>query len=124
MKRELKKIAIKYGLKLLVVFGSQATDRVHKDSDFDFAFLRDKKLTLNQELRLRHDLFKLYKREIDLVDLKEASPLLLGEIAKKAECVFGSRREFSQFKVYAMKRFLDFEPYFKLREKVLNKNFT
>ena len=118
MKIVLDDLAKKYDLKVVIVFGSVANNRAKKDSDIDLAILSSSKLTLRKELELRYQLQNLFKREVDLVFLRDAGPLLLGQIAKEGKLLFGKKRDFDSIRISAMKSYLDFEPYFKLQEKI------
>lgn len=122
MKNVLTQVAAKYDLKMVVLFGSVAKNRANQDSDVDLAVLADSKFGLRKELELRHELEILFEREVDLVFLFNAGPLLLGQIAKDGKLLFGKKSEFNAFRIYAMKSYLDFEPYFKLQEKINHYN--
>ena len=43
IKPEIEKLAKKYRLSMIVLFGSQVSGKTHPQSDFDFAFLSEKK---------------------------------------------------------------------------------
>lgn len=62
------------GLRLVLVFGSVVSGRVHKRSDIDLAFLFDRPVDIlaltNKVIRLLHT------DNVDVIDLKHASPLL------------------------------------------------
>lgn len=118
MKNVLTQVAAKYDLKMIVLFGSVAKNRANQDSDVDLAILADSIFGLKKELELRHQLETIFKREVDLVFFQNAAPLLLGQIAKEGKLLFGKKREFDAFRIYAMKSYLDFEPYFRLQEKI------
>lgn len=120
MKRNFHGIAKKYRLKLIILFGSLVSGNIHRESDADIAIVPEKALSLQNELSLRNELFRVFRRAVDLVDLKRASPLLLGQIAKSGKLLYGHKREFIAFRIYAMKRYIDFEPYFRLREKTIH----
>lgn len=122
MKNVIDRIAKKYSIKIVILFGSVARNMTNKNSDVDLAVLVDSKLGLTKELKLRHELQDLFKKEVDLVFLPGAGPLLLGQIAKEGKLLFGKKSEFNAFRVYAMKSYLDFEPYFKLQEKINHYN--
>lgn len=122
-KEKISAIAKKYGIELMVVFGSVAKRSTRQESDIDIA-IKGKRLHLSAELRLRAELFKVFKREIDLVFLEHASPLLLGQIARSGKLVYGKKKDFTAFKVHAMKKYFDFEPYFKLRENLLHRTIA
>ncbi len=123
MKKSFAEIAKEYHLKLIVLFGSRAGKIHRKESDADIAIVTTKPITLKKELLLRKDLFYALGHEIDLVILpsREATPLLLGQIAKEAQCLYGKRSDFITFKVNSMQRFIDFKPYFELQAKTIKK---
>lgn len=115
MKPTATSIAKKYHLRMLVLFGSRATGRIHKESDADFAAIFSLPLTLQRELQLRHELSQLFGSEVDLVDLQKAPPLLLHEITTHGRKLFGSNVEFSQLKRKAFHRYEDYKPYIRLQ---------
>lgn len=123
MKLNIKNLAKKYNLSLLVLFGSMATSKNHVGSDVGFAYKRARELSMKDELQLRHDLMRIFHKEVDLVFIPKASPLLLKEIALKGRLICGKKKDFDELKVYGMKCFIDFEPYFRLREQILTKSF-
>lgn len=113
-------IARKYNLKMVVLFGSVAKNRANQNSDIDIAISSFVPLILKKELELRHELQYLFKKEIDLVFLQNAGALLLGQIAKEGKLLFGKKKDFDAFRIYAIKSYLDFKPYFQLQEKANN----
>ncbi|MEK9133010.1 MAG: nucleotidyltransferase domain-containing protein [Patescibacteria group bacterium] len=124
MQHDLQKLAKKYKLDFMVLFGSTSKDTTHAKSDVDIAINTKYKMNLSKELALRSALFKIFKKEIDLVFIKEASPLLLGEIASDGRFLCGNRQKFLNFRVISMMRFIDFGPYFALREKTLRQTIS
>lgn len=119
--KSLKNIAKKYSLSFIILFGSLAKNRARQESDVDLAIFEKKPLTLNKELLLRKELFEIFKRESDLAFIRKAEPLLLGQIAQYGKLLYGDEKRFKEFRVYAMKQNLDFEPYFKLQEKLIRR---
>ena len=62
------------GLQLALLFGSAASDKMHKQSDIDLAFLFD---TPADVLELTNKVIRLLHTDtIDVIDLRRASPLL------------------------------------------------
>lgn len=110
-------IARKYGLKMVVLFGSVAKNRANQNSDIDIAILSFEPFFLKKELELRYELQSLFEKEVDLVFLQDAGALLLGQIAREGKLLFGKKKDFDAFRIYAMKSYLDFKPYFQLQEK-------
>lgn len=117
MTSELKKIAKKFNLRFIVLFGSAATKKTHKESDIDIAVYPEKKLPFKKEVELRYELSSLFQREIDMSFFDRAPPLLLGQIARYGKLLAGDKKIYQNFRIQAVKEYLDFEPYFLLREK-------
>lgn len=116
-------IAEKYRLSLVVLFGSQATGKTHRQSDMDIAILSEKELGLREigELTL---VFTqgLKTKDVDVVDLKTAPPLLLKQVVTNAILLYESKPLiFSTFRIYALKRYMEARPLFKLREESLSR---
>ena len=64
---ELKKISIKYKLKILLLFGSRAKENWKENSDYDFAFIPSSNFNSDLEIKLFDDLMIILKNEnIDL----------------------------------------------------------
>jgi len=119
-KNSIKKIAEKYDLKLILLFGSLARGQERDDSDVDIGVVMNKNLDLRQELSVISELTAIFKREVDLSILNHANPLLLHQATKGAVLLYGSEREYFKFRLYAFHRYNDYAPYFKMEEQ-LNK---
>ena len=117
-KAQLKKIAVKHRLKLIIAFGSQVTKNTHPGSDLDIAVLSRKNEISFQELTaLTSALGKVFPgKEIDLCFINRADPLLLKKISETPILLYGRRRSFEEFRCYAFSRYDDYKPYFKLEE--------
>ncbi len=74
------------GLQLVLLFGSFVSGRVHKQSDIDLAFLFDRPIDIleltNRVIRLLHT------DNVDVVNLKSASPLLKFSTAKNGMVLY------------------------------------
>ena len=82
--------AIMQGVKLIILFGSQATGKAGERSDSDIAILADHALTYREHAKISEEMAgELHVNEdaIDTVDLWDAAPLLQYEVAKKGEYV-------------------------------------
>lgn len=122
---KLKKIAQKYGLELVLLFGSRVEKKfLHKESDFDIAYLAEKGLNLEEEMRLIHDLSVIFKSEnIDLVNLRIAGPLLAHQIFKNHEILFCKNLIiYHIYRVYAERKYEEAKPLFRLQKELI-KNF-
>ncbi len=120
-KKRIKKIAQKYGLDLLLLFGSRATENNLEKSDFDIAYLSKKKLNLIKEAKLICDLAPIFKSErIDLVNLKKANPLLLFAITNNCQVLYQKDSLlFSSLRVYAFKQYVETKPLYEEKFKRL-----
>lgn len=108
-----KKLADKFHLDLVVLFGSQVTGRVHPESDVDIAVRGTKILSLSQQLELARQLDKVLI-DTDLVDLRRASPLMLASVATTGQVLFERRKNaFAHFRLLAINQYLDFKTHMK-----------
>lgn len=105
---EIKDIADKYRLRLLIVFGSYGTKRHTKESDIDLGYLSEAPLQPEEEINLLRDLIFCFKKDrIDLVNLDKANPLLLYEAASQGRILYGSEESFLRFKIRAFARYAE-----------------
>ena len=72
----------RFPLSALWLFGSQARGEARGDSDVDLAALFSRPVPSEAVLAARLDLFSLLGREVDLVDLRRASPILGRQILR------------------------------------------
>ena len=111
---------------LIIAFGSQQTNFARADSDFDFAILTEKPLSLAVRTKISERLsrkFKINEDKIDITDLSTASPLLLYEVSKKGKLIEGDSFDFIRFKVRAWKIYQDTRKFRILKEKMV-KNYV
>ena len=93
-------------IQLVILFGSTATGRGHAASDLDLAVCADRPLdtaaATAELMRLLH------VNEIDLVDLRRASPLLAYEIARTGRVIYARAPGIhAEFVSLAVRRFID-----------------
>jgi len=123
IKEKTAKLAKKYDLDLLVLFGSQVSGRTHKKSDYDIGFISKHPKGLEEEIRMEFELSEdLRVGKIDLVNLKKASPLLMKSVTDNSILLY--QREptlYARFKIYALKLFIEARRLFDLREVVIQK---
>lgn len=122
--QKIKKLAKKYDLKLLLLFGSRLKNKkfLHPESDMDIAYVGQGELTGEEIINFNCDLIDIFKHDkIDVVDLKKAPPLLFFEISKNSLLLFGKEMDYLEFKAMAFKRFIDAQSLFELEELLLKK---
>jgi predicted nucleotidyltransferase len=104
----LESIAKRYGLRLIVLFGSQVTGRTHVESDVDVAVLARRPLTVAQRSQLWMELSDAFQTEIDLTMLNRGEPLLLYRVASSGRLLYESERwAWAEFKGYAARYYED-----------------
>jgi predicted nucleotidyltransferase len=108
-------VAKRAGIDLVILFGSVARGRMHAESDLDIAvrFVQGKP-GFETEARIAGELHQALKppRELDLVVLNGASPLLLVQVAGDGVPLYTAASElWPLFRLYARRRFEDTEKY-------------
>ncbi|MBI4117269.1 MAG: nucleotidyltransferase domain-containing protein [Parcubacteria group bacterium] len=127
--QKLKEIERKYDLRLLILFGSRVSGKLHKESDYDIAYLSKRILSFEDEGRLIIDLMKVVEtsdeRLINLVNIREAGPLLLKEIFREHQVLFKEKGDtYHAYKIYSIKNYLDSRSLFELRDFRIKKYLT
>ena len=127
VKPKIEKIAKKYDLNFMVIFGSRASGLVHKKSDVDLAYSAKRPLNYQKEYELICELSRVFnldpKIEIELVNLENAPPLLCKEIAFQGKLLAEiTPHSFVYFQLYAFKLFIEVRPLLALRDKFIAQN--
>ena len=120
---KLPRVCRKYGLKLIVLFGSHVKDRVHPNSDVDIAVLPEKRRRPNL-LNLYVDLVPfLGSDRLDIVDLRRAPPLLAWNVAREGLLLYEAQEgDWTRFRIRAMKNYDDVRRFEKLRLAALDRS--
>lgn len=124
IKPQIKKLAEKYGLSLVMLFGSQVSGKTHKESDFDFAFATEIYKSPRETAEMLFDFTRELRigNNIELVNLKNASPFLLKQVAMNSILIYEQGPHlYNLFKIYAIKRHMEERKFLKLKELSLNK---
>ncbi len=123
MDGQLEAIAHKYGARLILQFGSTVSGKTHPRSDVDIAVLLERHdLSLRDRVELQHDLQSLFTdRDVDLVILNRADPLLLKQVSDRCARLYGSEREFQRFRLLAFKRYQDHGRYFEMERRYVER---
>lgn len=120
----IKKIARKYNLELILLFGSQVRYKkyLHQESDFDVAYLSSRDLDLTEEAQLIVDLAPVFKSEnIDLTNLKNVNPLLRYEISRNCVSLYGTEENLFNLKALAFKDYINHLPLLDLEDFLIKK---
>lgn len=94
------------GLRLVLLFGSMASGKMHGRSDIDLVFLYDAPADI---LSLTNSVIRLLHTDtVDVIDLKRASPLLTYSAAKSGRLLYErAEGEFAMFVSLAFRRYVD-----------------
>lgn len=105
---QLKPLAMNFGLRLIVLFGSTARGVMNRESDIDLGVLSEKPLSPVQRRRLWSALSALFPAEVDLTVLNHADPLVSYQIASEGVILFEAVSfAWETWKSYAMRRYWD-----------------
>jgi len=106
LKDKLSPIFKEKGLRLVILFGSAVSGKINKNSDIDIAFLFDNPVDI---LELTNAVIRLLHTDnVDVVDLRRASPLLKFSAIKKGKPLY--EREpgiFNEFSSLAFRMYID-----------------
>jgi len=120
--QKINEVAKKYRLKLILLFGSRVDGKIHKESDFDVAYLPSKKLSYNDEIDINFQFTNIFKHDrVDTVDMRKAPPLLLFGIFRECMILFAEDNLiFPTYRAYAFKKYIEAKPALEIRFKKLN----
>lgn len=125
---KIQKLAKKYQLYLVLLFGSRAADKtnVHAESDFDIAYLSKKPLNLMKEAKLVCELMPIFQSDkIDLVNLKKAPPLLFYAALNNCLLLYEENPlTFFNLRSYAYKRYIETKPLYEEKYNRLQKEIA
>lgn len=112
LKLKMTPLAEKYKLKLVVLFGSRVSGRVHEESDYDVAYLSEKELSLEEETDFMYDLMPVLRvqdeRLMNIINAGTAGPLLLYSITSNGQVLFEREAgSFLRLKLHAWRVFID-----------------
>ena len=121
LKKEACLLAEKYKLKLVILFGSQATGKTHKHSDLDIAILSDFEITPEEEWKLSSEFAQISKiRDVEIINLKTVSPILLKNITDSGITLYQEKSYlFSLQRMRAFKMFIESKPLRLIRDQQL-----
>ncbi len=119
MDPRLDELARRYGIRMILQFGSSVSGPVHDRSDVDVAVLLDRSSpSLREQDELAAELQALFPgREIDLAVLNRADPLFLKKILERCRLLYRSPRAVHDLRLYAFRRYQDHREYLALERR-------
>lgn len=115
----LASIAKRYGITLVLQFGSSVTGHTHVRSDIDLAVqIPGAPLSFRDHAELSHDLQALFPdREVDVAFVDRADPLFLKKITEACRLLYGDPKVLQRLGIYAFKRYQDHRRYLDLERR-------
>ena len=115
----LESLAKRYGITLILQFGSSVTGNTHARSDIDLAIQTPGvSLSFRDHAELVHDLQALFPdREVDVAFVDRADPLFLKKITEACRLLYGDPRALQRLEIYAFKRYQDHRRYLDLERR-------
>lgn len=123
--KSLNKIAKKYGIKFIVLYGS-FVHKLKEPSDIDIALVFDSEKQISIEkytvlTKFFSTYFKKPFNEIDAIALNRAtSPILQFQIAKEPKLIYGDAKEFLKWRAMALKIYMDTKKFRDLTDQYIN----
>ena len=98
----------KFGVKILLVFGSQVEGRTHRESDLDLAFA-GKKLSFEELAEFNLELQKVFQEDkVDTLNLFAANPLILKRVFDNHQIIYlEDRFLYHNLASYAVKSYIE-----------------
>lgn len=116
------KLAEQYGLRLVLLFGSQATGLTHPRSDIDIGVMSHAPIdVMGSRTQLELDFQTIFGRaDVEVVDLLTAPSLLQYEATQQGKVLYEIEPDvFNRFQIYAMKKYLETAPLRRIRDAAL-----
>lgn len=91
---------------VIYLFGSYAANRTHSNSDIDIAYLSEKNLSNYERFMLAQELAAIVNKDVDLIDLKQASTVFQAQVIEKGKVLHGNdSNEKARFEMQALKSY-------------------
>jgi len=93
-----------------ILYGSYASGSVRKDSDVDLAIMYPSPVDPSRLIRLVGEVSAVFCRDVDLIDLNRAGPILQMQALKNGiPVVINDQDAFERFRMYTPSRYFDFK---------------
>lgn len=102
VRKAVRSVAVRHGLRMVTMFGSQARGGATPDSDVDLCVVGG-----GDPVALTNDFSRAFGRRADVVMFEEAGPLLRFEAVFRGELLFGDRGEFELLRLRVLKEWQD-----------------
>ncbi|MDH4084972.1 MAG: nucleotidyltransferase domain-containing protein [Nitrospira sp.] len=122
----LRELAQRFGIRVILQFGSTVTGTTHDCSDVDLAVqLENPDVSLEAILEMQDALQSRFPgREVDLAILNRADPLFRKKIMESCRMLFGTAQDFASLHLYSFKTYQDFQPYLELERQSVERRLS
>ncbi len=105
-------LAQKYGLSLVMLFGSQATGYTHKKSDVDIGYLSPKEIGYRENYKIALEVGRIFRKpDVEMVNIRNVSPELKKQVADQGIVLYEGRRSaFDLFRIHANRTYIETKP--------------
>lgn len=121
-KLKIEKLAKKYNLKFVVLYGSRAKGIAKENSDIDIAVLGESTIAFDKVVDLINEFTDILKtNEVDVKSLHNANPLFRYEVTRDGILLYGNEKDYISFRVYAFRDYMDSGDLFRLKRAFIKK---
>ena len=122
LKPKINNLAKKYNLSLVILYGSHARGKVHKESDIDIAVLGARPIPFEKLIDLNNEFAEIFKvKEIDVKSLHNTNSLFRYQVMYKGILLYGKSYNYNSFKSYAFRDYYDSQDLLRLKEVFIKK---
>ncbi|MDF0676923.1 MAG: nucleotidyltransferase domain-containing protein [Nitrospira sp.] len=115
----LRELAQRFGVRVILQFGSTVTGMTHDRSDLDLAIqFETPDASFQTVLEMQEALQAQFPGcKIDLAILNRADPLFLKKIVESCRVLFGMPQDLARLRLHAFNAYQDFRPYLELERR-------
>ncbi len=122
LRPKINNLAKKYNLSLVILYGSHARGKVHKESDIDIAVLGARPIPFEKLIDLNNEFAEIFKvKEIDVKSLHNTNSLFRYQVMYKGILLYGKSYNYNSFKSYAFRDYYDSQDLLRLKEVFIKK---
>lgn len=125
--KSLERVAKKFGIDLLYLFGSQARGDAYVNSDMDIAYRATTPLDMSQFSALSSELantFNTTSDKIDLTNLAHVTPLLSFLVSQEGKLLVGTAADDDTFYRSSVMKHIDAAPLYQAQKKYIQSKYA
>jgi predicted nucleotidyltransferase len=120
---DLQDLARRYGIQVIIQFGSTVSGPLHSRSDLDLAILlNNADVPLERLGEIQQSLQSCFPgREVDLAMINRADPLFIKKMTERCRLLYGSVKDLQRLHLYAFKRYQDHRRFLDLERRYVER---